>query len=62
MELLYLIRKIFIFHLLPTHLPSHLYPLQLEKCDSNSWLVLDGDDNSKFRFLKGGLGYYDWVM
>ena len=28
---------------------SHLYPLQVENCDSNSRLVVDEDDNSKFR-------------
>ena len=29
---------------------SHLYPLQVENCDSNSRLVVDEDDNGKFRF------------
>ena len=28
---------------------SHLYPIQVENCDSNSRLVVDKDDNSKFR-------------
>ena len=28
---------------------SHLYSLQVENCDSNSRLVVDEDDNSKFR-------------
>ena len=27
---------------------SHLYPLQVENCDSNSRLVVDKDDNGKF--------------
>ena len=27
----------------------HLHPLQVENCDSNSRLVVDKDDNSKFR-------------
>ena len=27
---------------------SHLYPLQVENCDSNSRLVVDEDDNNKF--------------
>ena len=31
---------------------SHLYPLQVENCDSNSRLVADEDDNSKFRLEK----------
>ena len=28
---------------------SHLYPLQVKNCDSNSRLVVDEDDNGKFR-------------
>ena len=28
---------------------DHLHPLQIENCDSNSRLVVDEDDNSKFR-------------
>ena len=28
---------------------GHLHPLQVENCDSNSRLVVDGDDNGKFR-------------
>ena len=28
---------------------SHLYPLQVVNCDSNSRLVVDKDDNDKFR-------------
>ena len=28
---------------------SLLYPLQVENCDSNSRLVVDEDDNGKFR-------------
>ena len=28
---------------------SHLHPLQVENCDSNSRLVVDDDDNGKFR-------------
>ena len=28
---------------------SHLHPLQVENCDSNSRLVVDEDDNAKFR-------------
>ena len=27
----------------------HLHPLQVETCDSNSRLVVDEDDNGKFR-------------
>ena len=27
----------------------HLHPLQVENCDSNSRLVVDEDDNGKFR-------------
>ena len=36
------------FNLSPTS--SHLYPLQVENCDSNSRLVVDEDENFKFRF------------
>ena len=28
---------------------SHLHPLQVENCDSNSRLVVDDDDYGKFR-------------
>ena len=28
---------------------SHLHPLEVENCDSNSRLVVDEDDNGKFR-------------
>ena len=28
---------------------SHLHPLLVENCDSNSRLVVDEDDNGKFR-------------
>ena len=31
---------------------SHLHPLQVENCDSNSRLVVDEDDNGKFRRLE----------
>ena len=31
---------------------SHLHPLQVDKCDSNSRLVADEDDNSTFRLEK----------
>ena len=35
------------FNFSPTS--SHLRPLQVENCDSNSRLVLDEDDNGKFK-------------
>ena len=35
------------FNFSPTS--SHLHPLQVKNCDSNSWLVVDEDDNGKFR-------------
>ena len=28
---------------------SHFHPLQIKHCDSNSWLVVDEDDNDNFR-------------
>ena len=31
---------------------NHLHPLLVENCDSNSRLVVDGDDNCKFRLKK----------
>ena len=40
--------KILFFHLSPTL--SHLHPIQVENCDSNSRLVVDENDNGKFRF------------
>ena len=38
---------IFFFNFSPTS--NHLHPLQVENCDRNSWLVVDEDDNGKFR-------------
>ena len=38
---------IFFSHLPPTS--SHLHPLQVENYNSNSRLVVDEDDNGKFR-------------
>ena len=35
------------FNFSPTS--NHLRPLQVENCDSNSRLVVDVDDNGKFR-------------
>ena len=35
------------FNFSPTS--NHLHPLQVENCDSNSRLVVDDDDNGKFR-------------
>ena len=39
--------NIIFFHLLPTS--SHLHPLQVENCESNSRLLVDEDDNGKLR-------------
>ena len=36
-----------VFNFSPTS--NHLYPLQVGNCDSNSRLVLDEDNNGKFR-------------
>ena len=33
----------------PTSPTSHLHPIQVENCDSNSRLVVDEDDNGKLR-------------
>ena len=46
MELLYQFMAIFI-NFSPTS--SHLHPLEVENCDSNWRLVVDEDDNGKFR-------------
>ena len=46
MKLVYQYIAIF-FNFLTTS--SHLHPLQIENCDSNSRLVVDEDDNGKFR-------------
>ena len=42
------------FHLSPTS--SHLHPLQVENCDSNSRLVMDEDDNGKFKLERVNKG------
>ena len=46
MKLVYQYMTIF-FNVLTTS--NHLHPLQVENCDSNSRLVMDEDDNGKFR-------------
>ena len=46
MKLVYQYMAIF-FNFSPTS--NHLHPLQVENCDSNSRLVVDEDDNGKFR-------------
>ena len=37
---------------------SHLHPLQVENCDSNSRLVVDEDDNGKFRLERVKLAHH----
>ena len=34
---------------------NHLHPLQVENCDSNSRLVVDEDDNDKFRLERANI-------
>ena len=46
MKLIYLYMAI-LFNCSPTS--SHLHPLQVKNCASNSRLVVDEDDNGKFR-------------
>ena len=46
MKLVYQYMAIFL-HFSPSL--SHLHPLQVENCDINSRLVVDEDDNGKFR-------------
>ena len=52
MKLVYQYMAIF-FSFLTTS--NHLHPLQVENCDSNSRLVVDEDDNGKFRFERVNL-------
>ena len=47
MKLVYQHMAIFFFAFSPTS--NQLHSLQVENCDSNSWLVVDKDDNGKFR-------------
>ena len=49
MKLLYQFMAIFV-NLSPTS--SHLHPLQVKNCGSNSRLVVDECDNDKFRFKR----------
>ena len=37
---------------------NHLHPLQVENCDSKSRLVVDEDDNGKFRLGMVNTGLY----
>ena len=46
MKLLYQYMAIFFIF---QNTSNHLHPLQVENCDSNSRLVVDEDDNGKFR-------------
>ena len=50
MKLVYQYMTIF-FNFSPTS--NHLHPLQVENCDSNSRLVVDEDDNGKFKLERG---------
>ena len=50
MKLVYQYMAIF-FNFPPTS--NHLHPLRVENCGSNSRLVVDGDDYSKFRLERG---------
>ena len=60
--------KLFMKRLLITtyffHLPAtsgHHHPLQVENCESNSQLVVDEDDNGKFR-LEGVKSVRFWIF
>ena len=56
MKLVYQYMAIFL-NFSPTS--NHLYPLQVENCDSNLRLVVDGDDNGKFRLER--VKHNDWM-
>ena len=51
---------VYLFHMAPTS--SHLHPLQVENCDSNSRLVVDEYDNGKLRLerVNCSKGEYDF--
>ena len=53
MKLVYQYMAIFVNFSLTS---SHLHPLQVENCDSNSRLVVDEDDNGKLRLERVKLG------
>ena len=40
---------------------NHLHPLQVENCESNSRLVVDEDDNGKFRLGRVKKEQFDYV-
>ena len=42
------------FNFSPTS--NHLHQLQIDNCDSNSRLVVDEDDNGKFRLERVNIG------
>ena len=41
---------------------NHLHPIQVENCDSNSRLVVDEDDNGKFRLERVERYYHDFYL
>ena len=43
---------------------NHLHPLQVENCDSNSRLVVDENDNGKFRLerVKNTAAFVSWAV
>ena len=52
--------KIVIFFNLPPT-SNHLHSLQVENCDSDSLLVVDEDDNGKFRLERVNITLYALV-
>ena len=57
MKLFYQYMAIF-FNWSPTS--NHFHPLQVENCNSNSRLVVNEDDNGKFRLER--VKFKDWLM
>ena len=41
---------------------NHLHPLQVENCDSNSRLVVDEDDNGKFRLERVNVSHLSQLI
>ena len=54
MKLFYQCMAIFFFFSLTS---NHLHRLQVENCDSKSRLVVDEDDNGKFRLERVNVGW-----
>ena len=50
-----------IFFSFATHFKSFFHSLQVENCDSNSRLVVDENDNGKFKIEKVKNTNFKWI-